>query len=1844
MPRSRCFIVVLITLLISSSTRFVDRVLAESNAPAAIERVSYERHIRPIFQARCHGCHQPAKAEGDYVMTSFERLVRGGESGEPAIVATESESSYLVQLITPIDGEAEMPRDGKPLSADQRKLIAAWIEQGAENDSKSQAVIYNQNHPPRYRQSAAITSLDFSPDGQLLVVAGFHEVTVHTADGTARVARLIGMSPRIEDVEFSPNGKLLAVTGGSPSESGEVQIWDVGTRELKLSLPVSYDTIRGASWSPNGKFLAFACADNSVKAIDAETGKIVFDLAANKDWVLGTVFSMDGNHLACVSRDRSAKLFDIPKRQFVDNITSVTDGVLKGGIHCVQRHPLRDEIIFGGADGVPRIYRMFRVAKRQRDGDENLLWNLPQVPGRIFAIDTNQNGSEIAVASSSDSGGALHVYGMEAAPKIPIEIKRILNLAPTVRNSQQKQQLSDYFRQGVKELSKTHIPNGGAFAVAIHPTEKVVAIGGSDGSVRLIDTFTGQVEREFLPIELEAASTDNANVERAHAARIETRKPLQSLADVHRVVSLDVSPSRVRFTANSDYIQLVVTAKLNDGNIVDATRSCRIEFDSSMLSLSPNGIVRPRRDGSSVLAISLNDQTLNVPVETSNFNLPLEPDYRRDVAPVISRLGCNVGKCHGARDGKNGFKLSLRGYDEVADIRALTDDLSGRRVNRALPEASLMLRKATALVPHEGGQLLKLDSEYCRILHAWIAAGARLNKASAAVLKLDVYPKNPVVQRIGTRQQLRVVATYRDGYQRDVTQEAFVESGNAKVATTVDGHAALVEVSQRGEASMLVRYQGAYAATTLTVMGNRDQFVWQPQPSNNPIDDFIWKKLKRTKTLPSPLCNDYEFLRRVYLDLTGLPPTPDQIRQFINASGETKAKRNKLVENLVGSPEYVEHRSNKWADLLQVNGKFLGRQGATKFRQWIRKEIEANTPYDEFARKILTANGSNKDNPAASYYKILRDPKKLMANTTHLFMATRFTCNECHDHPFERWTQDDFYQMSAWFSQVDFKKDDASGKKKIKTNAAEPAYPLYEVVSDKQDGDVIHARTSQIAQPAFPFECEHDASENASRREQMAAWITSPDNPYFARSFANRIWGYFMGRGLIEPLDDIRAGNPPSHPELLDFLTREFIESDFNIRHLVRLICQSRAYQLSSQTNEWNTDDELNYSHAIPRRLAAEVIYDSIYRATGAKSEFPGVAKGMRAASLPDVGIKLPDGFLNNMGRPARESSCECERNEELQLGVVLALINSPTVNHAISSKDNEITSLAASVPEDSELVNEMFLRVLNRPANPKELEAGLKLFDTIDEQHQSLEEQLRSLENELRDAYKAAETERLVKLAQAERDLANYQKLQAPIRAKEEHRRLETIADARSELDNYQARQPQNLRRWEENHRNATSWTALDPIELIADYERTVFSVDKDSSLFVKSEYGEGEFGKGAYRLQTRIDLRRITGLRLDALTDDKLPANGPGRNAGKFVLTELELQHANADIGTAPVLADWQFENDAGTWVPMSNNKLTVSNGQLTVKSNGAYPAMSTQVQADSGDFTLEVVAKVKSQAMMRVYWSTSRMTDFDKKRSQRHGVFAGNEEWSRFRFPFKTDAPLTGIRLDLDKKNGQVVVESIRLLRHYPRFQKLAWETAEADASHLEGFDPGRAIDGQFSDDYGWSVADVGQSHVAIFTTKEPAELNDQSLVRILLHQNHGDGSHSLGKFRVSLTDSPQPLSIGIPSSIAKLIAIPTDQRTVEQQNKLASYHKEHDATLRRLRQKLKQAETPLADDPVIAEHEQRIKRLRVSTPINPKLANLKRKVEISQQQLDAKRITAVQDLAWALINTPEFLYNH
>ncbi|MDA1213740.1 MAG: DUF1549 and DUF1553 domain-containing protein, partial [Planctomycetota bacterium] len=508
----------------------------------------------------------------------------------------------------------------------------------------------------------------------------------------------------------------------------------------------------------------------------------------------------------------------------------------------------------------------------------------------------------------------------------------------------------------------------------------------------------------------------------------------------------------------------------------------------------------------------------------------------------------------------------------------------------------------------------------------------------------------------------------------------------------------LVKAVRRGEAAALVRYEGQYAAAPVTVIGERPGYEWRASPEFNFVDTLVNQKLQRMKLLASDLCTDDEFLRRIMLDLQGLPPSVEQTNAFLSDPLDSRTKREAKIDELLASNEFVEHWTLKWSDLLLSSRKHIDEKAVWTFRNWIRDALATNRPYDEFARDLMTATGSAYENPAANYFRIGREPKVLMENMTQVFLGTRFSCNQCHDHPFERWTQTQYYELSAFFANVGRKPGPIGGEEVV-----------YNLRSSQQ---IVHPGTGKVVQATFPFTHNGEVPTEADPREQLAAWLTSQENPYFAKSITNRYWSYFTGRGIIEPVDDIRASNPPSNPELLDALTADFVAHDFDLKHLIRTIALSHTYQRSFRTNEWNEEDTVNFSHAIPRRLGAESLYDAIMIATGAPTQLPGVPPGYRATQLPDPQIDVS--FLDMFGRAPRESPCECERSSEVSLGQTLNLVNGPTVAEAIVHPQGVIARLTAANVTAEEFVAEVYLSVICRKPTPEEMAQSVAYLNEI--------------------------------------------------------------------------------------------------------------------------------------------------------------------------------------------------------------------------------------------------------------------------------------------------------------------------------------------------------------------------------------------------------------------------------------------------------------------------------------------------------------------------------------------------
>ena len=1680
---------------------------AEGENEGSDRPVSYWNDIRPLMQASCQGCHQPAKAKGDYVLTDVKRLIEGGESDEAAVLPGKPDESLLIEQITPDDdGEAEMPPREKALHETEIALLRRWIAEGAVDDTPENAFQkYDMNNPPVYAVPPVVTSMDYSPDGSLLAVAGFHEILIHKADGSELVARLVGLSERIESVAFSPDGSMLAATGGLPGRMGEVQVWNVAKKTLKVSVPVTYDTIYGVAWSPDSKLVSFGCSDNTLRAVKVSDGKQVLFMGGHNDWVLDSVFSRDGKQVISVGRDMTAKHTEVETERLIDNLTSITPGELKGGIAAVAGHPLKDEVLVGGSDGQPQVFRLKRQTARKIGDNANVVRKFPRMPGRIWDLSFSRDGKRAAGVSSLNGGGTITIYNSEYDSNIPGDIKNIFNKTP---NAGEKQKLEEYWAREVKVLHSVDVPETEMFSLAFSPDGKILAAAGADGKVRFIEVENGKVKGDFVPVKVEGTKVvaqreigekKPLNRKRGKRAELNERR-----ISADEIISLSLEPGEIVFDKSDQYVQFLVTAVLKQGGKSDVTRQVLAEGAGGLLEVTPRGRVQPIRDGEGMLSVNLGNHRAEVKVMVTNVKAPCIPDYVRDVKPVLSRMGCDAGTCHGAKDGKNGFKLSLRGYDPLLDVRAFSDDISARRVNYASPDDSLMLLKATGAVPHEGQQVTQPHSEYYQIIRDWIANGSSLADPNPVVKSIEVSPKNPVIQEVGGQQQIRVVATYADGSTRDVTRESFVESANQDVAIHDDY--GLMTTLRRGEAPVLARYEGAYAATTLTVMGDRSGFEWVEQPAWGEIDKLVAAKWQRMKILPSDLCSDEEFIRRVYLDLTGLPPKSLQLKLFLADPTDSKTKREEVIDDLIGSPEFVQHWTNKWADMLMVNSKFLGGEGAKIYREWIRKEVETNTPYDTFVRKILTASGSNKENPPASYFKIHRDPDLLMENTTHLFLATRFNCNKCHDHPFERWTQNQYYEIAAYFSRVKLERDGKNApKQNIGGTAVEGAKPLYEIAKDAGEGEMKHERTGQVTPPAFPYLVKYEKPQAtpekaATRREELAAWITASDNQFFGRSYANRIWGYLMGTGVIEPLDDIRAGNPPSNPELLDHLTRKFVEGGFDVRKLIAEICKSRIYQLSLATNKWNEDDQINFSHAQARRLPAEVLYDAVHAVTGS-------APKLQAKQI-DAKQDTKSGLLATLGRPTRESACECDRANDVQLSGVMALLSGPDIADAIADPKNAIAKLVDEQKDDVKLIKEIYLRVLNREPGSSEVQVVQDNWTLIQRDHEAMMDDLSKREKEWEPARKKREAKRQAGIDKAQKDIRDYQPQHDAERKRLEGERQKKMNDSKKAIVDYEATLPAKAEEFSAKAKIdeiPTRWHLIRPASVTTS-DKSKVEILSDGS--VKGSGGERAFD---YLVTTETKLTNITGLMIEAVPD--LAFNGgPGLSKdGNMVITELQ--------------ARWQSkaEGATGMGIPFADAKAS---------------------------FTQK---------------------EFDVKRTFDGNLDGGNRGWA-----------LAGTNLKIPQR--------------------------------------------------------------AVFKLKEPAAGDSENGATLTVGVLCRFKSHPIGRFRVYITTDADPLHFGIPAHIADAFGKEAEQRSEEERKGLAAWIGESDVEYQNRRWAAKGPIPPIPPDKKIEELKKALQYAETPIEEDPRLIRFRKDVEMSARQSKNPRLTAAQDLTWALINNPSFLFNH
>ena len=712
------------------------------------------------------------------------------------------------------------------------------------------------------------------------------------------------------------------------------------------------------------------------------------------------------------------------------------------------------------------------------------------------------------------------------------------------------------------------------------------------------------------------------------------------------------------------------------------------------------------------------------------------PSFRNDVMPVLSKAGCNAGACHGNKSGKGGFKLSLRGQDPGDDYVTLTRDLFARRVDPIDPGRSLMLLKPTAQLAHEGGKRFGEDSPEYDVLRRWIAAGAPRDAEGAPTLvRLDVSPSQQVLVEPSNRMKITATAVFSDGSSRDVSRWAVYEQSVDLAKVSPDGLAERGEMvaDRPGETTVIVRFLHLQQPVRLAFVPARPEFSWSGPAARNDVDEHVFAKLRTLRTNPSGPCTDGEFARRAYLDLLGALPTAEEAKAFV--ADTSPDKRERLVETLLNRPEYADFWALKWADLLRIEERTLDRKGVAAFHRWVRQGVAENVPLDRFVRDMVSARGSTYANPPANYYRALRDPVTRGEATAQVFLGVRLQCAQCHNHPFDRWTQDDYYGWADVFGRVEYK---VLENRRRDTNDGHE-FVGEQVVYEATDGGANDPRPGRRATARLLGEAGSvRIDDGSSRLDVLGGWLTGPGNGLFAKAQVNRIWYHLMGRGLVDPVDDFRATNPASHPELLDALAADFVARGYDVRHVIKLIMASQTYALSSEPNASNRGDEVNYSHVLPRRLTAEQLLDAQHAVAGVPAEFGGYPAGTRAVQLAGVqagrarrqAMPMSEQFLVTFGKPPRQLSCDCERSTDTTLGQTFHLISGPGVTRLVGHSDNRISTLLAASNADAEVVEELYWSALTRRPTPEEADAMLSHVRASKDRRKGYEDVLWALFN----------------------------------------------------------------------------------------------------------------------------------------------------------------------------------------------------------------------------------------------------------------------------------------------------------------------------------------------------------------------------------------------------------------------------------------------------------------------------------------------------------------------------------
>ncbi|HLW67251.1 MAG TPA: DUF1549 domain-containing protein [Gemmataceae bacterium] len=768
------------------------------------------------------------------------------------------------------------------------------------------------------------------------------------------------------------------------------------------------------------------------------------------------------------------------------------------------------------------------------------------------------------------------------------------------------------------------------------------------------------------------------------------------------LTGIEISPPDMNLSTARARQSFVVQALYSDGITRDVTAEAKISLANPSLAKLEKCVLFPLADGATELKAEFGGKAVAAKINVKDAKVGRPISFKLDVMPVFMRSGCNVGSCHGAARGKDGFRLSLFGFDPDGDHYRLTHEINGRRINLAIPEESLLVEKALGRVPHTGGTRFKQDSEYYATLIRWLEAGVPNDPPTVAKpVSVDLYPKSSVLDGKGATQQLTVRARYSDGTERDVTSlTVFLSNNDNSAKVSPNG---LVTAGERGEAFVMARFATFTVGSPFIVLPKGLQFQFPKVPTNNYVDTLVNNKLQKLRIAPSELCTDEAFLRRAYVDICGILPTVEEYNRFM--TNPAPNKREQLVDELLGRKEFVELWVLKWAELLQIrSSNQVSYKAMLLYYNWLQDKLAKNVPTNVWVQELLSANGGTFKNPATNYYQNETDILKVSENVAQVFMGMRIQCAQCHNHPFDRWTMDDYYSFAAFFSQIGRKGTDD---------------PREVIVFNSGGGEVGHPVRGGAMPPKFLGGATPDV-KGKDRRKVLAEWLASPENPYFAKNLANIVWAHFFGQGIIHEVDDVRVSNPASNQELVDELGKRFTDYKYDFKKLVRDICTSRTYQLSTQPNDSNAGDTRNFAHGNVRRIRAETMLDCISQVTETKNKFPGLPVGARAVQIADGSISTY--FLTTFGRATRDTVCSCEVKLEPTLSQSLHLLNGDATTQKIQA-GGLIARRLNDKKSPKEIIEELYVRCVSRKPTPKETAKLEELVNQNPNKQQGLED-----------------------------------------------------------------------------------------------------------------------------------------------------------------------------------------------------------------------------------------------------------------------------------------------------------------------------------------------------------------------------------------------------------------------------------------------------------------------------------------------------------------------------------------